>query len=121
MRSPALKPDDEPATRIWFDQFVLNDTRRELDRLESKYQTWRRAEIGRRFLALDTAAREGLLLQAREDIRTRPDGGNFRSLPREVQQRMAELKVRGHLGRDLPSLEEWAARSAQDQTNGAIS
>ncbi len=37
-------------------------TRRELDRLESKYQTWRRAEIGRRFLALDTAAREGLLL-----------------------------------------------------------
>jgi hypothetical protein len=87
-----------------------------LTQLRDRYDAWHRQLIDKRFQALPVEERDLLLSRALAELREGPEGEGFCKSPEQIQYRIAEKRVRGQLGRDLPSLEEWKPDVAVEES-----
>jgi hypothetical protein len=95
---------------------VTDAETKRLGHLRDRYDAWHRQLIDERFQALPVEERAQLLSRALAALREGPNGEGFRKSPERVQQRIAEKKVRGQLGRDLPSFAEWKPDTAVEES-----
>ncbi len=77
--------------------------------LKQQYETWHRAEVGRRLAGLSPQERERLVTEASEELRAGKNGAMFDQWP-EQRERLVDHKVRRRIGHDLPSYNEWLSQ-----------